>query len=64
MNLKCRTISVEEAGIVLGIHRSLAYRLVRDGKIPVLRLGRKIRVPLCALDRLLENPEALREVRS
>ena len=43
-------ITVEEAGRLLGISRSLAYQLVRQGDIPSLRLGRRIVVPRHALE--------------
>lgn len=48
-----RTISVEEAGEVLGISRNSAYAAVRKGEIPVIRIGSLLRVPLPALERLL-----------
>lgn len=51
------TVSVEEAGRLLGISRGHAYALVNRGEIPRLRLGRRIVVPLRALDRLLDLPD-------
>ncbi|EEG78115.1 helix-turn-helix domain-containing protein [Dethiobacter alkaliphilus] len=39
------TISVEEAGQILGIGRSLAYKLAKERAFPVLPLGRKLVVP-------------------
>lgn len=51
------TVSVEEAGHLLGISRGHAYALVNRGKIPSLRLGRRIVVPLRAIDRLLDPPD-------
>jgi excisionase family DNA binding protein len=51
------TISVEEAGRLLGISRGLAYELVNRGDIPSVRLGRRIVVPRRALDRLLALPD-------
>ncbi len=50
---KKRTMTVEEAGEVLGISRSLAYELVRRGELPSLRLGRRLVVPIRALEELL-----------
>ncbi len=38
-------LTVEEAGRRLGIGRSLAWRLVRSGELPSVRLGRLVRVP-------------------
>ena len=41
--------TVGEAGQLLGISRAFAYELVARGKIPVIRLGRRIVVPKFAL---------------
>lgn len=38
-------LTVEEAAHRLGIGRSLAWRLVRSGELPSVRLGRLVRVP-------------------
>ena len=46
-------LSVEEAGRRLGIGRSLAYRAVREGEIPSVRIGRRLVVPVAALERML-----------
>jgi len=55
------TVSVEEAGSLLGISRGLAYRLAASGQLPTLRLGRRIVVPKPALDALLADPHAFAE---
>jgi excisionase family DNA binding protein len=47
------TITVEEAGPVLGISRSSAYEAARTGEIPTLRIGRRLVVPVGALRRML-----------
>jgi len=47
------TLSVEEAALMLGISRALAYELVRRGDLPRLRLGRRIVVPRRALEELV-----------
>ncbi len=44
------TVSVEEAAVLLGISRALAYDLVRRGELPHLRLGRRVVVPRKALE--------------
>lgn len=46
-------ISVEEFAKRFNVSRSHAYRLARAGRIPVLRLGQRILIPLAALDRLI-----------
>lgn len=50
---KSATVSVEEAAELLGVSRQTAYKAVRRGEIPSLRLGRKIVVPRAKLDALL-----------
>jgi predicted DNA-binding transcriptional regulator AlpA len=54
------TVSVEAAASRLGIGRSLAYQLAREGwfPVPVIRAGRKIVVPVRALDRVLGIDDA------
>jgi excisionase family DNA binding protein len=43
------------AASVLGLGRSVSYKLVRDGTIPSIRLGHRIVVPVAALRRLLDG---------
>lgn len=43
-------LKVEEAAQRLGIKRSLAWRLVRSGDLPSVRLGRLVRIPERALE--------------
>jgi excisionase family DNA binding protein len=50
-----QTISVDEAAAALGINRGTAYQGVRDGDIPSIRVGRRIRVPVAALSRMLNG---------
>ena len=52
------TISVPEAGRRLGLGKNASYEAARRGELPVLRFGRKLRVPLLALERLLADPKA------
>ena len=47
------TITVEQAGALLGISRALAYEMARTGKLPVLRFGRRLVVPKKAIDNML-----------
>lgn len=51
-------IDVVEAGRRLGISRSAAYQAVHAGQIPSVRIGRLIRVPLVALQRMLDQASA------
>lgn len=58
MSRACLTISVEDAGRILGYSRNTAYEAVKSGELPVIRLGRKIRVPRAALEKMLGEPIA------
>jgi excisionase family DNA binding protein len=40
------TISVRETADLLGISRWLAYEQIERGELPVLRIGRRLRVPV------------------
>ena len=55
MALERQTITVAEAGQILGCSRALAYEMARQGRIPIIRLGRKLVVPKAALERMLED---------
>ena len=48
-------LTVVEAAELLKIGRSCAYEAVRNGQLPVIRLGRRILVPRAALLRKLED---------
>lgn len=47
--------SIPETALVLGISRTLAYDLANTGKLPVLRLGKRMVVPKASLERMLET---------
>lgn len=49
-----RTISVEEAGRILGVSRGAAYAYAKDGSIPTIRLGKRLLVPKSALNKMLQ----------
>ena len=48
-----RTLTVEEAAKVLRVSRGAAYEAARTGQIPTLRIGRRVLVPVAALEKLL-----------
>ncbi len=51
-----KTISVPEAGrVYLGIGRDSSYEAAKRGDIPVIRIGRLLRVPVIAMERLLDR---------
>lgn len=51
------TVTVEEAGKLLGISRALAYEMARTGKLPVIRFGRRLVVPKRAMENMLGQSE-------
>lgn len=48
-------MSVPEAGAKLGLSRSSAYEAARRGDIPTIHLGRLIKVPVAAFERMLSG---------
>jgi hypothetical protein len=56
-NPKPMTVSVPAAGVMLGIGRNQAYEAAARGDIPTLRFGKRIVVPLAALERMLSTGE-------
>jgi len=56
-------VTVPEAGEVLGIQRASAYRAVHRGDIPVIKIGRRLLVPVPKLREMLGlDPEQVGDV--
>jgi excisionase family DNA binding protein len=52
---ECMTISVPEAGArYLGLSRASSYLAASKGFIPIVRLGRRVRVPVQAMEAMLK----------
>ncbi|HEY6700236.1 MAG TPA: helix-turn-helix domain-containing protein [Pseudolabrys sp.] len=50
------TISVPEAGRrYFGLCRGTSYEAAHRGEIPTIRIGRRIRVPVRAMERMLDK---------
>jgi len=49
------TRTIQESARILGIGRNQAYEAAKRGEIPTIRIGKRLLVPMAALDRLLEN---------
>ncbi len=58
------TMTVEEAGQLLGIGRSSAYGAIRRGELPSLKIGRRILVPRSALFRKIEDLQPDQDLKS
>ena len=48
-------VSPREAAAILGIGRDACYQLIREGRLPTLKVGRSIKVPRIALSRFVEQ---------
>jgi excisionase family DNA binding protein len=53
-----KALSVEDAGKVIGVGRSLAWTLVREGKLRTIRAGHRVLVPVQAIDVFLAGDAA------
>lgn len=52
------TISVPEAGKrYFGLCRNAAYAAAERGEIPTIRVGRLLKVPVKAIEQMLDNPK-------
>jgi hypothetical protein len=50
-----KTLTVPEAGkIYFDLERDASYAAAKRGQIPTIRIGRTLRVPIAALERMLE----------
>lgn len=50
---KCRTHTIPEVAVILGVGRNTAYDMAKSGVIPTIRLGSRLVVPGPALERML-----------
>ena len=51
-----KTLSVPEAGRkYFGLHRAGSYAAAARGELPTIRIGRRLRVSVVALERMLEE---------
>jgi excisionase family DNA binding protein len=49
------TLTVEEAGELLGTSRALAYEMARTGRLPTIHFGNRIVVPRKAIETMPER---------
>jgi hypothetical protein len=51
-----KTLTVPEAGrVYFDLGRNASYEAARRGDIPTIKIGRLLRVPVVALERMLEE---------
>ncbi len=48
-------LKLPEAGERLGLGRSKLYELIQEGVLPVVRIGRSVRVPASELERFVQR---------
>jgi excisionase family DNA binding protein len=63
LKLEKRTLTIPEAAQVLGISKNLAYDMAAQDKLPVVRLGRSVLVPIAMLNKYLGG-ESIEERKS
>lgn len=51
------TMKIDEAALLLGVSRTVAYEAARSGELPTIRLGRRIVVPTAVIRRMLQLDE-------
>lgn len=53
--MQAELLRAEEVAEVLGIGRSKVFEMLRTGELPVVRMGRAVRVPKGALAKWIES---------
>jgi excisionase family DNA binding protein len=54
MSMDRELLRAEEAARVLGVGRSKVFEMLRAGELPVVRMGRSVRIPRRALIEWIE----------
>ncbi len=49
-------VSVPEAARLLGVGKTLAWEMVRNGDLPKVNLGKRVLIPRAALEQLAGEP--------
>lgn len=57
MDSEQKTWTILETARILRIGRNQAYEGAKTGKIPTIRIGKRLLVPKAALDRLLDGQQ-------
>lgn len=51
-----QTLSIREAGAILGVCDTIAYRMARSGQLPTVPVGKRKVVPKISLQKMLDVP--------
>jgi len=51
-------LRIPEAAAILGLGRSTVYALIGSGALPVVRVGRSVRIPMSGLQTWIETQTA------
>ena len=57
------TLTVDETARILKLSRGATYAAISEGRLPSIRIGRRILVPRKALERLLDGGAQIQELR-
>ncbi len=52
-----RLISVEQAGVIIGVKKTMAYKLINSGKLRPVRVGRTLKVSISEIDRFVQQSQ-------
>lgn len=48
-------LRVKDAAAMLGLSRNFTYELVKQGKLPMIKFGKRLLIPRAALEKMLEG---------
>lgn len=51
----CLTVRIPQAAQLLGIGRSTLYKLMHEGEVETIKLGRSTLIPVASIEALLER---------
>lgn len=58
MSSKALAVTVEEAARMLSISRCAVYKLLRDGKLPRIKIGGSTRIAVASIELLIAGNDA------
>ncbi len=50
-------VKVKAAAAMLGLSRNFTYDLVKQGKLPMIKFGKRMLIPRAALEKMLEGSD-------